>query len=157
MIGIFKLVNTSNNKIYIGSSKNVSTRFKELIANSKRTFKNKLFIEDAIQEFGEDSFNLSILEEFEDESYLNERKPYWINIFDSDITGYNRMKYIKAEDFVMPFGKYQDIIFSNIPINYFKWLTNQDWINDKNKQGLKRKLKLFFQLVKENQIKYNMI
>lgn len=156
MIGIFKLVNTSNDKIYIGSSKDISNRFNELIANSKRTFKNKLYIEEAILEFGEDSFELSILEELENELQLTERKTYWINIFDSDITGYNRMKYIKAEDFVMPFGKHQDVIFSNIPIDYFRWLSKQCWMNDKNKQSLKRKLKLFFQLVKEKQIKYDM-
>lgn len=91
MIGIYKITNKINNKVYIGQSKNIEQRWKEHIRHSKDEYnKNKPYIHRAINKYGKDNFTFEVIEEcrFED---LDEKERYYIAKYKSnekDI-GYN--------------------------------------------------------------------
>jgi len=61
MIGIYTIINTRNNKCYIGSSKNIESRFK---AHKSRLRNNKhinYHLQNAWNKYGEDSFEFNVL------------------------------------------------------------------------------------------------
>lgn len=83
MIGIYKITNTKNNKVYIGKSSDIERRWKEHIRHSKDEFtKEKPPIHRAINKYGVDSFIFQIIEECDEES-LNDREVFYINLYDS--------------------------------------------------------------------------
>ena len=70
--GIYKIENTSNNKIYIGQSVNIRERLRQhLNCTAPNTY-----IDRALQHRDKESFTFSILEQVEIE-LLNEREYYW--------------------------------------------------------------------------------
>lgn len=86
---IYKIINSLNNKCYIGQTKrNPQLRWYEhkYYANKGVTYKSALY--NAIQKYGIDHFSFKILEEIENDM-LDEREVYYINIFDSFYNGYN--------------------------------------------------------------------
>ena len=82
MIGIYKITNKINGKIYIGQSNNIKRRFLE------HTYRDKLPIDMAIKKYGKDNFSFEILEECSLEE-LNEKETYWIKKLKSLEYGYN--------------------------------------------------------------------
>lgn len=95
MIGIYKVTNIINGKVYIGRSVDIGTRWKRHIWDSNNPSSkeyNSLFHKD-LREFGKDKFDFEILEECEEE-LLNEKEKYWINYFGSTDNnyGYNSME-----------------------------------------------------------------
>ena len=82
MIGIYKITNKINGKIYVGQSNDIQRRFLE------HTHRNKLQIDMAIQKYGKENFIFEILEECPIEQ-LNEREMYWIETLNSFKNGYN--------------------------------------------------------------------
>lgn len=82
MIGIYKITNKENGKIYIGQSNNIERRLKE------HKQPKMLTIDDYITALGEDKFTFDILEECS-LSELNDKELEYINLFHSDIDGYN--------------------------------------------------------------------
>lgn len=61
--GIYKFENTINNKIYIGSSKHIGSRYKKHIAELKgNRHKNKHF-QNAFNKYGIESFKFSVIEQ----------------------------------------------------------------------------------------------
>ena len=82
MIGIYKITNKINGKIYIGQSNDIQRRFKE------HCYKKETPIEKAIHKYGKDNFNFEIIEECP-LNQLNERETYWILFYDSVTKGYN--------------------------------------------------------------------
>lgn len=92
MIGIYKIVNQLNNKVYIGQSINIEQRFKHHIweAFNEKHVQYNYFISRAIRKYGIDNFKLEIIEECEEEK-LNEKEIYWINFYKSNNSkyGYN--------------------------------------------------------------------
>lgn len=83
MIGIYKITNNINGKIYIGQSVDIERRLKE----HKRREEQQ--IDQAIQKYGIDNFSFDILEEC-DSDLLNEREEYWTKQYNSTIpNGYN--------------------------------------------------------------------
>lgn len=86
MIGIYKITNKINGKIYIGQSNDIERRFKEHIHRSPRF---RLSIDWSIVKYGEENFSFEILEECEKEK-LNERETYYIQKYNSIEKGYNQ-------------------------------------------------------------------
>ena len=84
MIGIYKITNLINNKIYIGQSVHIERRWKEHCFKSSNSQ-----ISNAIQKYGKDNFKFEIIELCEKE-FLDIREQYWISYYNSIIPyGYN--------------------------------------------------------------------
>ena len=83
MIGIYKITNKINNKIYIGKSINIEQRWKEHIRHSKNTFsRKKPPIHRAINKYGKENFYYEILEVCNIDE-LVEKEIFYIKKFDS--------------------------------------------------------------------------
>ncbi len=77
LAGIYKITNTITNEFYIGSSKDIKTRWRKHTNLSawKKCPNNKLYI--AFQKYGLDKFSFEILEET---TSLKEREQYYIDL-----------------------------------------------------------------------------
>lgn len=84
MIGIYKITNINNGKVYIGQSNDVERRIWEHKKNRQMT------IDDYINVLGVENFNFEILEECSKEE-LDEKEQQYIQYFNSNIKekGYN--------------------------------------------------------------------
>lgn len=91
MVGIYKITNQVNGKVYIGQSVNIKRRWIEHKSNANIGKKSALY--DDIRKFGFEKFTLDIIEECEKEE-LNEREIYWIAFYSSNNpeVGYNKNK-----------------------------------------------------------------
>lgn len=89
---IYKITNTQNNKIYIGKTTTcIQDRFSKHVYESKNpNVKGYSFIlHKAFRKYGIDNFTIEEVEEI-DNSLLDSREIYWINIYNSMIpNGYN--------------------------------------------------------------------
>lgn len=83
MIGIYKITNLINNKIYIGQSVNIERRWQEHIYQNRNSA-----IHQAIKKYGIENFIFEIIEECS-QSQLDEREIFWIKYFNSYENGYN--------------------------------------------------------------------
>ena len=93
MKGIYLFKNNINNKVYIGKSQDLETRYK----SHKRNY-NNIKLNDyntkfyrALRKYGFENFSYTILESsnFFSENDLNEKEKYYIKIYDSVNNGYN--------------------------------------------------------------------
>ena len=91
MIGIYKITNTINGKIYIGQSINIQRRWnqeKNKAFNQNDAAYNQL-LSKAFRKYGIENFTFEVIEKLST-SALNEREEYWINHFNSlTPNGYN--------------------------------------------------------------------
>jgi group I intron endonuclease len=92
--GIYKITNTENGKIYIGSAYNLSNR----MSTHKYSLRNKKHknphLQSAWNKYGEDKFIFEVVEIVEDKSLVLEREQYYIDLLnpcDKNI-GYNIAK-----------------------------------------------------------------
>lgn len=92
MIGIYKITNIANNKIYIGQSNDINRRWRDHLnyAQTPTAREYNTPIHRAIRKYGSENFQLEILEITTIE-LLNKQEQYWINIFKSNNSqvGYN--------------------------------------------------------------------
>lgn len=90
MIGIYKVENKINKKVYIGQSVNIKNRWESHKNNHNnanlKDFNTKFY--KALRKYGIDNFSFEIVEECSKEK-LDEREIYWIRYFDSFKNGYN--------------------------------------------------------------------
>lgn len=88
MVGIYKVTNKINNKIYVGKSIDV----KNVWEKHRNLFEAKKFaLEKDIALYGADKFEFSILEECEEEK-LSDRESFYVDLYDAVKTGYNAKK-----------------------------------------------------------------
>lgn len=87
MVGIYKITNIKNNKIYIGRSIDVETRIKDHFANRIKLHGD---LDRDIRKYGKENFESEIIREC-DVSQLNELEDYFIVYYQSDnpSIGYN--------------------------------------------------------------------
>ncbi len=88
MAFIYKIVNSLNNKIYIGKTEkeNPNDRFKQHLLDSNKTYKNKRPLYDAIKKYGKHNFTFDVLEKTENAS---DREKFYIDFYDAYKNGYN--------------------------------------------------------------------
>lgn len=114
--GIYKITCLKNNKIYIGSSKNLSNR----LYNHKYSLKNgihkNVFLQKDWNYYGEENFKFEIIEycdedkQYElEQKYLNELKPFYrlgngYNILENvaDIKGHYHIRFCDIDEYGDP-------------------------------------------------------
>lgn len=87
MIGIYKITNQVNGKVYIGQSIHINHRWSQHKNEAKNDRCNTLLY-NAMKKYGIDNFSFEIIEECLPEQ-LNEREVYWISQYNSFQEGYN--------------------------------------------------------------------
>lgn len=91
MKGIYRIVNKTNNKSYIGKSQNIEKRWQYHISQycNQREYDKPLY--KAFRKYGVSNFSFEILEELNEdyEKVSNEREKYWIQYYNSFHYGYN--------------------------------------------------------------------
>lgn len=76
--GIYAIKNTLNGKNYVGQSQNIANR----IEQHKQKNNHCVRLRNAINYYGWNAFEVSVLEQITDLSKLNEREQYWIDALD---------------------------------------------------------------------------
>lgn len=91
MVGIYKITNTINQKVYIGQSKQIEKRWMNhrVAAFNQYDEGYEYPLYRAIRKYGLENFQFSVLEECSIDN-LNDREKYWINYYDSCFNGYNQ-------------------------------------------------------------------
>lgn len=92
MIGIYKITNLVNNKVYIGKSIQVEKRkyqhFYDSFYKNANNRNYNMTIHKAIRKYGKENFSFDILEICNIEE-LNQKEQYWITYYNSKRLGYN--------------------------------------------------------------------
>lgn len=84
-IGIYKIENLLNNKVYIGQSIHIERRWQEHCSKTSQSLISK-----AIQKYGKENFSFQIVEEVDDITLLTELETKYIKTFNSLVpNGYN--------------------------------------------------------------------
>lgn len=86
--GIYKIENQVNQKVYIGQSTNISTRWRRHRSEANN-LNNSYPLYCAMRKYGLENFSFEIIEECSKED-LDSRERYWIKEFDSYYNGYNQ-------------------------------------------------------------------
>lgn len=88
---VYKITNKKNGKSYIGKTEySLEHRWNRHVSSARNG--SKFRFHSAIRKYGEDSWDLSIVETYqtEDENLINEKKSHFIKLFESDTKkGYN--------------------------------------------------------------------
>lgn len=93
MVGIYKIENVVNGKVYIGQSVNVASRWKDHLCrynqSTCRQYYDDLYVE--MREHGIENFKFQIIEVC-NSAELNSREQFWIDNFGASVPGkgYNR-------------------------------------------------------------------
>lgn len=91
---IYAYVKKENNKIvYVGQTVDLNTRHKQHIKYDPFNMNNKEYnypLSKGIRKYGEDAYELIILEDNLTREQLNEREIYWISFYDTYFNGYNQ-------------------------------------------------------------------
>lgn len=82
MVGIYMIINSIDNKIYIGQSINIKKRFQSHKQKLKSNTHYNIHLQNAWNKYGEDNFYFTILCECEKEK-LNELEEYYIFCLDA--------------------------------------------------------------------------
>lgn len=103
MIGIYKFTSKTTGLSYIGQSVHVEERQLEHLRTARDEKRNHTKWYQALQKYGIDDFDFSILEECSADQ-LNEKEIYWIAYYDSFQNGYNsspggQQKYFNPQAF----------------------------------------------------------
>lgn len=91
--GIYKFLNPITNKVYIGQSIDIRSRYQAHKSNhlNPNYINYNAYFYKALRKYGFENFNFEIIEECES-SLLDEREKYWINYYNSYNNGYNMTK-----------------------------------------------------------------
>lgn len=123
MAYIYKIVNDTNNKIYIGQTvKKIQYRLQEHFRKAKKDYSNhkKLtHLSQAIITHGKEHFHIELIEEC-DLLSVDERERYWIAYYDSYNNGYNMT--IGGQD--LPLNKGKPVLQYNLEGQYIQTFDN---------------------------------
>lgn len=86
-IGIYKIENKINGKVYIGQSQNIFKRW-SVHGNKNKANNCNMVISKAISKYGVENFRFEILELCIKEE-LNTKEKYWVSVYNSYKNGYN--------------------------------------------------------------------
>ena len=89
MIGIYKIENLINHKVYIGQSVNIERRWIDHRCGYQ--FADEVHLYRAMQKYGINNFSFTVIEQCKKEE-LNDKEKYWIKFYNSidRNNGYNR-------------------------------------------------------------------
>ena len=96
IIGVYKILNKVNNKLYVGSSTFVQSRLRLHKSHLRKNKHVNKHLQSSFNKYGIENFQFLLIEECE-ESNLIEREQYWIDLLDTcnKDKGYNKRS--KAE------------------------------------------------------------
>lgn len=77
--GIYEIVNRTNNKFYVGSSVNIFTRWNIHKKSLRKGTSHCKILQLAWNKYGEENFELSIIEEVSDRALLIEREQHYLD------------------------------------------------------------------------------
>lgn len=90
MIGIYKIVNKINKKVYVGQNVNIENRWNNHKTNylnkNSKDYNTKFY--KALRKYGIENFEFKIIEQC-NKNELDKKEIYWINFYDSFKQGYN--------------------------------------------------------------------
>ena len=95
MAYIYKIVNKTNNKLYIGkTSSTIEERFQEHCRDSKKVRCEKRPLYDAMNKYGIEQFYIEMIEQVSNDEIASQREKYWIQTLRTyigfeDCNGYN--------------------------------------------------------------------
>ena len=88
MTGIYKITCKANNKIYVGQSIDIETRWVAHKRELSTQRHHNIRLQNAWNKYGGQSFIFEVIEECKQEN-LNEKEIYWIKFYDSFKNGFN--------------------------------------------------------------------
>lgn len=101
--GIYKIINTENNKVYIGKALDIYRRIKDHVTylNTRNKNENRHLI-NSWHKYGRECFTYEVVEYIEDVDKIAERELYWMDHFESlsRDKGYN-MRYDSATGLIV--------------------------------------------------------
>ena len=84
MMAVYKVTNLSNEKIYVGQTR------QKIEKSSLQHSKSNSLMGQAMREWGLENFTIEIIERCETQEELNEREKFWIKVLNSKFPkGYN--------------------------------------------------------------------
>ena len=94
LVGIYKITNIVNDKIYVGQSIAIKQRWSQHKAKLRKNKHGNCHLQKAWNKYGEENFKFSVLEYLDTDiskDFLTEREQYWIDYYDSSNKnlGYN--------------------------------------------------------------------
>lgn len=92
--GIYKITNISNEKIYIGSAKNLKNRWSRHKNELRNNNHSNQYLQNSWNKYGEQSFEFTMLEIVDDINDLEDRENYYLNLMKSykREVGYNILR-----------------------------------------------------------------
>ena len=80
MVGIYKITNTVNDKVYVGQSKDIESRWFQHMYALNHNWHDNRHLQNSWNKYGADKFTFSVIEECELDK-LTEREQYWIDYY----------------------------------------------------------------------------
>jgi group I intron endonuclease len=89
--GVYMIVNKINRKRYVGSSENIYDRWKKHLGDLRKGIHHSILFQRAYYKYGEENFELIIMEEVKDRNQLVPREQTWLDFYKSYLpkNGYN--------------------------------------------------------------------
>lgn len=88
MVGIYKITNKINNKVYVGQLSDIDYRWVHHRCDLKANAHHNIHLQSAWNKYGKNAFIFEVIEEC-DLSLLDERETFWIQFYNSYDNGYN--------------------------------------------------------------------
>jgi len=87
--GIYRIVNSENGKVYIGSASCIGGRKKVHEYRLKSGNHHSVKLQRAWNKYGESAFRFEVIEYISGDDALIDREQYWIDYYDAAVNGYN--------------------------------------------------------------------
>ena len=95
--GVYKIINTENGKVYIGSSKDIDRRWREHVRELELNTHINAHLQNAWNKYGKKSFKFEVIEQC-DEQKRYEREQHYIDLYKPfQDNGYNIVQKISND------------------------------------------------------------